>query len=322
MNPKWSIAVLLTLLWACNEERTEYPAQIRAGNIQPPLIVAHRGGMAYAPENTIVALENGIRVNADVLNFDVQFWHDEFIVLHDLSLDRTTNCSLPSSAADQYVRASCDAGYHWQPGNDTFSKGAGWPYFTDKGLRIPVLDDVLDAVSEKNIRLMIELKHNSALPGPVSLSEATDRLLLMIQQYGFGSRIMINASSSFVLARTEALLPEATTILSWGTQLEVPCATTVRDAISRGFDGVSLQATNQIGRPGVDACALMVRDAGMILMFWTVNEPKMVERLLLLGPSAILTDYPACLIALLHRIQIANPSPESIGGQVYYPKYG
>lgn len=322
MNFKWLMGIAITLLFACNDEHTEYPAQVAPESLlQPILIVAHRGGMAYAPENTVTAIENGLRLNADVVELDVQLQQNEFIALHDFSLDRTTNCSLPSVAADQNIIATCDAGYRWLPGANAFSSGSGWPLFRGAGLRIPTLDDVFNAVSGKDVKLMIDFKHKNGPPGTVSLTEATDRLLGKIQQSELGSSVMVFSSSSFVLARTEAILPETTTILSWGTGLKVPCTTIVLDAISRGFDGVALQV-NRAGSAGVDFCARLVRDARMFLVFWTVNSPETVERLLPLRPDAIITDFPACMVALLHGIRISSPYPNIVGGQSLLPKCG
>ncbi len=323
MKPRWLTCLAAALLCACIErDEYHYPDQVPAESLSKPvLIIAHRGGMAYAPENTVAAFDNGLRLGVDVLEMDVQLLRDEFVVLHDFSLERTTDCELPSVAVDNEVRARCDAGYWWLPGSNSFSNGAGWPYFRSRGVRIPVLDEVLQLVAGTDQQLMIELKHKNGLAGTLSLSDTTDRLLSLIREKELGSKVMINASSSFVLARTEALVPEAITVLSWGNELKVPCVSTVFDAIERGFDGVSLQAS-QYGKPGFDVCAALARDAGLLLMFWTVNNPEEVKKLLPLRPDAILTDYPACLNALLYGTEISNPYPEVISEQQFLPKCG
>src|SRR5258706_9698536 len=58
----------------------------------PCLVIGHRGAMGYAPENTLVSFEEGIRRGADLLEMDVQLSADgEVVVMHDTSVDRTTD---------------------------------------------------------------------------------------------------------------------------------------------------------------------------------------------------------------------------------------
>lgn len=59
---------------------------------QNPIIIAHRGASAYAPENTISAFEKAIEMGAVIIETDVHQTKDSVVVImHDLSLDRTTN---------------------------------------------------------------------------------------------------------------------------------------------------------------------------------------------------------------------------------------
>ncbi|MGB1719693.1 MAG: glycerophosphodiester phosphodiesterase, partial [Candidatus Latescibacterota bacterium] len=61
----------------------------------PPLRIAHRGasGRGLAPENTLAAFEKALDIGVDMLEIDVRVTGDgQLIVLHDPSLDRTTDC--------------------------------------------------------------------------------------------------------------------------------------------------------------------------------------------------------------------------------------
>jgi glycerophosphoryl diester phosphodiesterase len=59
---------------------------------QKPIIIAHRGASAYAPENTISAFEKAIEMGAVIIETDVHQTKDSVVVImHDLSVDRTTN---------------------------------------------------------------------------------------------------------------------------------------------------------------------------------------------------------------------------------------
>src|SRR5438093_12725949 len=61
-----------------------------------PLVFAHRGGSALAPENTIQAFDNGLRLGADGIELDVRLSRDGIVVVHhDRTLERTTGLSGP-----------------------------------------------------------------------------------------------------------------------------------------------------------------------------------------------------------------------------------
>src|SRR5215510_6182218 len=99
-----------------------------------PLVFAHRGGAALAPENTIAAFDNGLALGADGLELDVHLSRDAHVVVHhDRTLDRTTALSGPIAArtADELARAG-----------------------------VPTLADVL--ARYRDARLIIELKVNHA----------------------------------------------------------------------------------------------------------------------------------------------------------------
>src|SRR6266478_1214331 len=58
----------------------------------PCLIIGHRGAMGYAPENTLASFEEGVRRGGDLIEMDVQLSGDgEVVVMHDTSVDRTTD---------------------------------------------------------------------------------------------------------------------------------------------------------------------------------------------------------------------------------------
>ena len=64
-----------------------------------PLVFAHRGGSALAPENTFAAFDNGLALGADGLELDVHLSRDGVVVVHhDCTLDRTTVLSGPVAA--------------------------------------------------------------------------------------------------------------------------------------------------------------------------------------------------------------------------------
>lgn len=101
------------------------------------IIMGHRGAAAVEPENTLLSIASAIDIGADAVEIDVRLTRDkELVVIHDSSLDRTTNGSGPVGAYDLKDLKALDAG---------------------KGETIPTLQEVMELVGRKAI-LVIELK--------------------------------------------------------------------------------------------------------------------------------------------------------------------
>lgn len=135
-----------------------------------PWVIAHRGAAAYAPENTIPAFLLGAEQGASFVELDLQRTRDgELIVLHDLTLDRTTDVE---TVFPDRGRPDPDDGseeLHWWLDDFTLAElrtlDAGtWfdPEFADT--RIPTLYEVLDAVRGRT-GVFIELKSPERYPG-------------------------------------------------------------------------------------------------------------------------------------------------------------
>jgi glycerophosphoryl diester phosphodiesterase len=101
------------------------------------MIMGHRGAAALEPENTLLSIELAMEIGVDAVEIDVHLSKDkEIVVIHDPTVDRTTNGTGPVSSYALKEIKKLDAG---------------------KGERIPTLDEVVDLIGNK-VRLVIELK--------------------------------------------------------------------------------------------------------------------------------------------------------------------
>jgi glycerophosphoryl diester phosphodiesterase len=117
----------------------------------------HRGANHYAPENTLPAFEKAIRLGADFVEFDVRTTSDgKFYLLHDGSLDRTTNGQGAIRHHSSSEVAAMDAGSWF-----------GKPFV---GVKIPTLDQFLSVVKGK-INLYFDAKDIT----PAELAKAVDK---------------------------------------------------------------------------------------------------------------------------------------------------
>ena len=255
-------------------------------------VIAHRGGSARAPENTIEAMRLAIADGADGLEFDVQLSADgEVVVIHDPTVDRTTD---GTGAVERMTLAeliSLDAGFQ-------FSTRSLDPVTTIKH-RIPTLDAVLR--SFPGIPLLIEIKSLLA-------ASATRRL---IENHGAEDRCLVDSYSSTALnvfrdsriARGAGLngviglLARSFT----GAPSPVPGAVSAL-SIPRTYHGVPLPVRHLAGT---------MRSARKPIHIWTVNSSDEARAMWRLGASGIITDDVPVILAARSR-QIARTAEDGM----------
>lgn len=109
-----------------------------------PMIFAHRGDSAHAPENTLASFRLAQMKGAGAIELDAQLSADgKVVVFHDAMLERTTNGTGRLSDKNVDELRDLDAGIHFSP--------------SFRGEKIPLLDEVLDAAG-KNLVINIEFK--------------------------------------------------------------------------------------------------------------------------------------------------------------------
>ncbi|WP_055692737.1 glycerophosphodiester phosphodiesterase [Streptomyces prasinus] len=136
-----------------------FPARA-AGGDTPPLVVAHRGASGYAPENTLPAADRAAELGVDWVENDVQRTRDgELVVLHDVSLARTTD-----------VEEVFPGRSPWKVGDFTAAEIArldagSWfgPAFA--GTRVPTLEQFLRRLERHDQKLLLEIKNPRLYPG-------------------------------------------------------------------------------------------------------------------------------------------------------------
>jgi glycerophosphoryl diester phosphodiesterase len=247
-----------------------------------PLIFAHRGGAKLAPENTIPAIDNGMRLGADGFEIDVQLSADGVpVVIHDQTLERTTGHSGPVSALSADELARVDAGFH-------FEADGGHP-FRGQGVGIPRLVELLKR--HPAARVIIEMKGGQpelalAVAAAVRKTDAVKRVCVG-SFYQHALNAIREADQDIV---TSASTSEARWTLhrSW-----------VRWPWVSKQPYVAFQVPEYAGRMRVVSPAFVrqVRKQGQVMQVWVVNEREDVRRLLDWGVDGIISDRPDIAVA-------------------------
>ena len=236
-------------------------------------VIAHRGFSGAAPENTIAAVRAAVEINADMVEIDVTLTSDgHIVVIHDETLDRTTN---GSGEVFRYTFAELQ-------GLDAGS----WFDANFAGERIPTLDQVLTEVDGR-ILLNLEIK-----------SEAVDRGIVAkvasaIQREGMIDQVVVSSFSPTALKEMHSAAPEIRTAVLYNTKFHKgqDSVEIVTDLGARVFNIKRQRLTREMLR--------RCREHDIPVGIYTVNKPRRMRRLVKKGIDAIFTDHPDRLLVVL-----------------------
>lgn len=238
-------------------------------------IVGHRGASYDAPENTLSAIRLAWEQQADAVEFDVWLSKDGQIVLaHDKDTKRTAGVDRRIDEQTFAELQKLDVGR--------------WKAEKYAGERIPKLSDVLPLTPEGK-RLFIEIKC-----GPEIVPELTT---VLKQAARPASETAIISFSDEVCAACKRAFPELK--VYWIVSLKQNSAgkwnhsadSLISRAKELGVDGLDLSA-----KPLINAAfGRQVRDAGLELLVWTVNDLDVARSMIAAGVQGITTDRPGWL---------------------------
>lgn len=253
-----------------------------------PLVIAHQGGDGIRPGNTLEAFIHGWELGAPMLETDLHTSADDFLVLiHDDTVDVHSDGTglVRDLTLDQLQEL--DAGYGWTPDG-----GATFP-FRGKGVRIPSLDELLDALPAAYFNL--ELKQiEPSVAGP-----ACDT----IRARGLEDRTLVASFSSRALREFRTLCPEvATSAGAWEARAFLALHHLRLTRIwTPPFQAIQLPPRSR-GIPILTPRLIRsARDRGLEVHAWTINDADEMRALLRLGVDGIVTDHPERMLEVLRE---------------------
>jgi glycerophosphoryl diester phosphodiesterase len=238
--------------------------------------VAHRGASAHYPENTLLAFRQAIQQGVDVLEVDIHITSDdELIVIHDSTLERTTNGHGKIGDKSLQEILQLDAG---------------------QGEKIPLLTEVIQLAREAQIRLFVEIKGATETEA-LAITEGVIRTL---EASDFLSQTILTSFSAKALLHAKAIQPEVSTMLDPSPQdgsltpRQVCAQALAASANCLSYDFRFL--TPEIVRE----CQL----TGLALWPWAPDEPDDLRKVLALGVHGMMTNRPDLLNKVLYEATI------------------
>ena len=240
-----------------------------------PQVIGHRGAALAAPENTLESFREAHRQGARWVEFDVGLTaDDQILVMHDDTLDRTTNGKGPAHAQTLAALKQLDAGF-W------FGK-----QFT--GIKLPTLAETVALLAELDMMCNVEIKGSSRN------AETTKAVMTELRRTWPADKPKPLVSSFEIecLRGAQAEAPEfprgyliGGRPLDWLAQARSIAAAT----INIDNDHATQPWMAELKQPGYG------------VLVWTVNAPERAARLIEWGADGVFTDAPGAVLARLAK---------------------
>lgn len=261
--------VLLVLVMVLSPDATRVEAASVFGTLRSPgevaFVAGHRGGADGAPENTLPAFELAIASSAAYIETDLQLTSDGIpVLMHDFSLDRTTNGSGPVWASTWKAVSALDAGSWYDPAF------AGTP--------VPRLDELLGLLVPSTKKLILELKGSWT---DAQVQPVVDA----IRSHGLEQRVILAGFDILSLAAAERIGGEIQRVVISHDVVGDP------SLLARTCGAVGIVTSRAFLEADPDAVQ-RIHDAGLGVMIYTLNSEKTWSEAITLGVDGIITDKP------------------------------
>jgi glycerophosphoryl diester phosphodiesterase len=275
-----------------------------------PLNIAHRGGALEFPENTLFAYKQALAAGSHMLEMDLYETADgELVVIHDATVDRTTNGSGSVSSLTLAQLQALDAAHCYVPGagSDCAHPGGEFPLrgiatgarsappgYTAEDFRIPTLRRILEVFPRTLIN--IELK-----PDLGSTGSYEGKLAALLEEFGRGDDVIVASFQDWNSAIFKLAAPAVATAVPTG-QVALNLLLGLGPLPGLTLGHAAFQVPMALGIPVVTQD--FVDDAhrhGLAVHVWTINDCPTMAALLHLGVDGIMTDAPSMLAQLLRQ---------------------
>ncbi len=245
----------------------------KSPHLQAPLLIAHRGGSLEVPENTLAAFRHAIDAGMRMVELDVQMTADgELVVIHDETVDRTTNGTGPVGSFTLEELRRLDAGLKFDA--------------RFMGERIPTLREVFDLCVPAVVGVVVEIKHPEMYPG---LEEKVVALIGEMWLRGAENIWCISFDHESIrrLHKLDPALP-----LGYLFEPYTPQFVFADDTVQAfcPYYRSPLQFPEQVAQ---------AHEMGKLVLVYTVDDPLEVRALADVGVDGMVTDRPAALLQIL-----------------------
>jgi len=248
-----------------------------------PRLFAHRGASGEAPENTMAAFQRAVDMGIEYIELDVHASEDgQVMVIHDATIERTTN---GLGAVRNYSLAALqqlDAGYRFSP-----DEGKMLP-FRASDVIIPSLQEVLRSFPQ--VKFTVEIK-----PSDPPIEEP---VIAVVKDCDRADDVIIASEHDVVLARVRTLAPDMPTNFGYNEVVDFiqRVATGQLDGYQPSGRALQIPPTYQNIPLVTEQTVAAAHQLNVEIHAWTINEPHEMRSLLDLGVDGVMSDFPSRLL--------------------------
>jgi glycerophosphoryl diester phosphodiesterase len=247
------------------------PAGLMRRDDEPPYAVAHRGYSTIAPENTLVAAETAQRAGVRAMELDAIDTADEVpVMIHDATVDDTTDGTGAVKDLTLAQIKQLDAGSWFSP--------------VYSGAEVPTWEETLDLLRGRGVEIYFEDKNVAVAP---AMRSVVDR--------GMEDQVIYTSFSAQRVAEARAAAPGIRRGLITSTMHDDPVA------VAQSLD-LSVYVVNANAALADPQGVADLRDAGVAVTVWTVNDTARWQSLTDLGVDGIMTDRAAEYVGYRERV--------------------
>jgi glycerophosphoryl diester phosphodiesterase len=252
---------------------------LQAERFRPPWIIAHRGFRAKYPENTLIAFQAALDAGVTMIELDVTHTRDgKLVVMHDKTLDRTTNGRGPVNGYFLKELKKLDAGSWFNPA------------FASQ--HVPELEEVLELVQGRAL-INIEIKQEpDDIPRPSHAIEG--QVVELVNQKNAHDTVLISSFDRAVLERIKLLEnPPALALISRDPAESSTIAFCRRLKIFSWHPNHAILSQEQVN---------LMHSAGIRVFPYNADTPEEVARMFDMQVDGIISNDPLFVIDWLkHR---------------------
>lgn len=229
------------------------------------MIMGHRGARRLAPENTLAGICEGLKYNVDLIEIDIHVSKDnKLIVMHDFIVDTTTNGKGSIFELNSKYIKTLDAGIK-------FSKKF-------KNERVPFLEEVLELLNDKKVRLNIEIKN-----APIIYKGIEEKVIKILHLYNYQEKVLISSFDHLVLEKIKQIDKKIDTAILYSERLF---------DIEEYVKGLKLSAIHPhyywVTKDLIDK----MHKLRIAVNTWIINDWELFKKYSQMGVDCIGTDYP------------------------------
>lgn len=257
-------------------------------------VLAHAGGALLWPDNTMTAFNAAAELGVDVLELDVhESAGGEFIVIHDATVDRTTDGGGAIADLTLQELRGLDAGYRWTTDGPRADADSEAFAYRDTGVTLPTLAEVLAAFPTTAVN--VELKQDDV--------GAAGRLCEVLRSAGAIERVMVGSFHGGPLAAFREACPEVSTSASQNEVIVFLALEKLRlsAVLTPPYDALQVPVDRSGIRIVTPHFVESAHARGVDVHVWTINDAEVMQALVGMGVDGLITDRPDRALMVLGR---------------------